>query len=162
MTSKLHTKPIFNNVISHSKNIIKQNLLAVLFAFFTCIASTTTAQAELIDLSDSEPVIQLSTQDANWLKQPSFRLSERSLRCLDSETGEPVKVSSGQILAVSLKLLVNESGNITKVEIVESSGNRCLDSSAAYQVRTGLMKPFVIKGKKVAGQVTLPIKFEVP
>lgn len=165
MTSKLHTKPIFNTlhkVIKPSKNITRQSLLAVLFAFLTCIVSTMTAQAELIDLSDSEPVIQLSTKDASWVKQPSFRFSERSRRCLDSETGEPMKVSSGQILEVTLSFLVDKQGSITRVNVEESSGNRCLDRSAIQQVKVGRFRPFMKNGKAVLAQVTLPIKFVIP
>ena len=120
MTHKLHTKPIFytvRKVISHSKNIIKQSLLAVLLALFTCIASTTPAQAELVDLSNPESVIQFSTQDASWLKQPEFYFREGSLRCSDSVTGEPIRVRSGQILEVTLSLVVDKQGSITRVNV---------------------------------------------
>lgn len=162
MTSKLHTKPIFNTLhkaISPSKNISRHGLLAVLFAFFTCIVSTTTAQAELIDLSNSEPVIQFPMYQSYWSRIPSFKINEDSLICLKEETTE---VISGQILAVSLKLLVDESGNITKVEVVESSGNKCLDRSSVQQVKVGRFQPFMKNGKAVLAQVTLPIKFAIP
>ncbi|WP_087042087.1 energy transducer TonB [Psychrobacter sp. JB385] len=170
MTSKLHTKPTFNatsnNIDSkfttHITAIGKHSLLSILLTFFTLIASTKTAQAELVDLSNPEPVIQFSTQDASWLKQPEFYFREGSLRCSDSVTGEPIRVRSGQILEVTLSLLVDEQGSITHVNVRESSGNRCFDRKATRQVKTGIMKPFFIKGKKVTGRVTLPIKFKVP
>lgn len=162
MTSKSHTKPIFYTffkAITSSKNISRHSLLAVLFTLFTCITSMTTAQAELFDLSSSEPAIQFPMYKSYWSIMPSFKINEDSLSCLKEDTTE---VINEQILAISLKLLVDESGNITQVEVVESSGNKCLDRSSVQQVKLGRFRPFMKNGKAVLAQVTLPIKFEVP
>lgn len=154
MTSKLHTKPIFNTlhkVIKHSKNITRQSLLTVLFAFLTCIASTTTAQAELIDLSNPEPVIQLSTQDANWLIKPDFSIDYRCLRHLNI----------GTELNALLSFMTDEQGKIISAEVTKSSGDTCIDKMALKQIRRGQLKPLTFKGDKVKIRVTLPLKFVI-
>ncbi|MGP9688825.1 energy transducer TonB family protein [Psychrobacter sp. AOP22-C1-C5] len=154
MTSKLHTKHIFNTLhkfIKYSKNITRHSLLAVSFAFLTCIASTMTAQAELIDLSDSEPVIQLSTQDANWLIKPNFRINERCLRHLNNRTE----------LNALLSFMTDEQGKIISAEVIKSSGDACIDEMALKQIRRGQLKPLTFKGDKVKIRVTLPLKFVI-
>ncbi|MBH0085053.1 TonB family protein [Psychrobacter sp. SCQQ22] len=168
MTHKSHTKLAFNHIasnktashfLSNIKSISTYSLLTTLFALFTITASMTPAQAELVDLSNPEPVIKFASRDASWLKPPSFNFARQSLRCTDKETGEPIKVVRGQKLKILLELLVDRQGKISRISVKESSGNRCFDRSAARQIRSGQMRPFVFEGKAIRGKVDVPIVF---
>lgn len=163
MNHILPTKLAFYKVyhlLTNIKSIGAYNLLATFFLLFVSIISIIPAQAELVDLSSPEPVIQFSSRDARWLQPPKLSFDRRSLRCLDEETGEPVKVSSEQKFEVILGFHVDEQGKITKTYIEKSSGNKCFDRRAARQVQTGRLMPFLFKGKAVRGRVSLPITFE--
>ncbi|MGO1742635.1 MAG: hypothetical protein ACTHYZ_00005, partial [Psychrobacter sp.] len=75
MISKLHIKPVFNtafHLLTNIKAISTYSLLTSLLALFALTVSMTPVQAELVDLSDSEKVIQFSSRDANWLQPPKF------------------------------------------------------------------------------------------
>ncbi|WP_171996310.1 energy transducer TonB [Psychrobacter sp. DAB_AL43B] len=168
MISKLLSNPACNTVpnnidynsTTNIKTICTYSLLASILILLTLTVSITPAQAELVDLSNSESVIQFSSRDANWLQPPKFSFNRRSLRCLDEETGEPVKISREQKFEVTLGLQVDKQGKITKTYVKKSSGNKCFDRSAARQVQTGRLMPFLLKGKAVRGRVSLPIAFE--
>ena len=168
MTHKSHTKLAFNHIasnktashfLSNIKSIGAYSLLTTLFALFTITASMTPAQAELVDLSNPEPVIKFASRDASWLKTPSFNFTRQSLRCTDKETGESIKVVRGQKLKVVLGLLVDRQGKIVRVGVKKTSGNRCFDRSAARQIRSSRMRPFVLEGKAIRGTVEVPIAF---
>ena len=162
MTHTSHTKPDFNTVsslLTNIKSIGANSLLVTMFALFTMIASMRPAQAELVDLSNPEPVIKFASREANWLKKPSFNFTRKHLHCLDKETGEPIKVVRGQKLKILLELLVDRQGKISRISVKESSGNRCFDRSAARQIRSGRMMPFVFEGKAIRGKVNIPIIF---
>lgn len=167
MISKLHTKPIFNTlhkVIKHSKNITRQSLLTVLFTLFTCIVSTTTSQAELIDLSDSEPVIQASTRDAGWLRPPKFdRVHQHINQYLTPRSYDQDGNAIGpykKIFKMVFLLEVDKEGNIGDIKVIESSGMENIDSIFSTELKKARFKPFAAKGKAVNGKVTIPIVFE--
>ena len=168
MIRKRNTKFALNHIasndtvssfLSNIKSIGTYSLLVTMFALFTMTASITTAQAELVDLSSPEPVIKFASRDASWLKTPSFNFTRKHLHCLDKETGEPIKVVRGQKLEVLLGLLVDRQGKIVRVDVKETSGNRCFDISTARQIRSGLMRPFLFEGKAIRGKVDVPIVF---
>ena len=101
MIRKLHTKLSFNTASTFFTNIKPVGIygvLVTLFALFTMTASVTPAQAELVDLSSPEPVIQLSTQDASWLTPPRFDRAIRHnpigrylIHCSYDENGAAIK-----------------------------------------------------------------------
>ena len=149
MIRKLHIKPAFNTVSTFFTNIKPigiYGLFVTLSALFTM-----TAQAELVDLSNPEPVIQLSTRDTNWLIKPDFIIDNHCLKYLEG----------GTELSAALSLIVDEEGKITSVKIIESSGKDCIDSMAVRQVRKGRLKPFTLKGDALKGIVTLPLNFVI-
>ena len=147
-------------IINQLKHNSFDALLAIILLSLIWSFSLSSARAELVYLLDSEPVIQFSSRNARWLQLPKLSFDRRSLRCLDEETGEPVKVSSEQKFEVILGFHVDEQGKITKTYIEKSSGNKCFDRRAARQVQTGRLMPFLFKGKAVRGRVSLPITFE--
>ena len=170
MTSKSHIKSIFNtvdNVISSSKNISRHSLLAFLFALFTCIASTTPAQAELVDLSNSEPVIKFSSRDASWLRAPRFEnipayLNRYLIRCSYDQDGNVVKPCGKTDLKMVFSLRVDKQGSIKNIIVVESSGIKQVDAAFTREIKRARFKPFLIKGQSVEGSAVLPIVFSAP
>ena len=155
MTRKLHTKPDFKTVsslLTNIKSIGANSLLVTMFALFTMIVSITPAQAELVDLSESEPVTQVPTNNAYWVKMPRFRTASH---CRHT-------ISKGTKLNILLNVSVDKQGKITDVQIKKSSGSSCLDRSAIQQAKYGQMKPFMIKGKAVRARVSLPITYIAP
>ena len=107
MTSKLHTKPDLNttsSLLTNIKSIGANSLLVTMFALFTMIVSTTPAQAEIVDLSESEPVTQVSINNASWVKMPMFRIEPH---CINT-------MSTGTKLNLLLDVSVDKQGKITR------------------------------------------------
>ena len=155
MTSKLHTKPIFNkafNLLTNIKAISAYSLLAGLFILFTLTTTMTPAQAELVDLSNREPVTQISISNANWVVRPILRIESH---CINT-------MSTGDNLTLLLYGSIDKQGKITRIQVKKSSGNQCLDENAIRQLRSGRMKPVMVKGKAVMASFSLPIIFTVP
>ena len=155
MTRKLHTKLAFNkdsHFLSNIKSIGAYSLLVSFFALFTITVSITPAQAEIVDLSESEPVTQVSINNASWVKMPMFRIEPH---CINT-------MSTGTKLNLLLDVSVDKQGKITSIKIIKSSGNRCLDRSAIQQAKRGRMKLFMIKGKAVRARFRLPIEYTAP
>lgn len=136
-----------------------KKLLAVFLLSLAAIASMSTSQADLIDLSNSESAIEFTATNASWEIMPRFRYDEFLHRCVDEETVDSINISEGQTLHVILKLWVNEQGKMTKIRFLKDSGNSCIDKIIVKQVRTGFFKPFVKNGQAVAGHVILPLIF---
>lgn len=161
MTRKLNTKLAFNHIASNDtvfhfltsiKFISAYGLLVSLFALFTMTVSMSPAQAELVDLSNPEPVIQLSISNANWVVRPILRIESH---CINT-------MSTGDKLTLLLDGSIDKQGKITRAQVKKSSGNQCLDENAIRQVRSGRMKPVMFKGKAVMASFSLPIIFTVP
>ncbi|WP_201582387.1 energy transducer TonB family protein [Psychrobacter immobilis] len=161
MTRKLNIKLAVNHIASNDtvfhfltsiKSISAYGLLVTLFTLFTLSVSTMPAQAELVDLSNFEPVTQISISNANWVVRPILRIESH---CINT-------VSTGDKLTLLLDGSVDKQGKITRVQVKKSSGNQCLDENAIRQVRSGRMKPVMVKGKAVGASFSLPIIFTVP
>lgn len=160
MIRNQHTKFALNHIASNDtashfltniKSIDIYSLLVTFFALFTMTASVTPAQAELVDLSSPEPIIQISISEANWSIKPDFSIDNRCLRHL----------KGGTELSASLSLIIDEEGKITSVKIIKSSDESCIDSMAVRQVRKGRLKPLTLQGDALKGRVTLPLNFVI-
>ena len=168
MTRKLHIKPAFNTVSTFFTNIKPigiYGLLAIFFALFTMTASMVPAQAELVDLSSPEPVIQLSTQDASWLKPPKFDRLVRSMNrylinCSYDQDGNVIRPCERTDLEMVFSLRVDKQGSIQNVKVIKSSGKEVIDKKVARELYKARLKPFSRKGQAVEGNVTLPIEFK--
>ncbi|WP_187426695.1 energy transducer TonB [Geothermobacter ehrlichii] len=62
---------------------------------------------------------------------------------------------------VLVRIRVETSGRVGEASLVHSSGHRILDRSALKQVRGWRFRPAMKDGKPVAGEVILPIRFEL-
>ncbi|GAA0800191.1 energy transducer TonB [Psychrobacter piscatorii] len=170
MTYKLHTKPALHTVFYFLTNINSigvYSMLVTLFAFSTITIGMTPAQAELIDLSNPEPVIQLSTRDASWLRSPRFEnipayLNRYLIRCSYDQDGNVVKPCDKTDLEMAFLLQVDKQGSIKNITVIKSSGIKQVDAAFTREIKRASFKPFLIKGRAVKGNVTLPIAFAAP
>ena len=165
MNRKLHTKPTFNttsHLLAKTKSLGVYGLFVTLSALFTM-----TAQAELVDLSSPEPIIQFSIRDASWLRPPRFDRAIRHtsidkylIHCSYDEEGAVIKPCDRKDLTMVFSLYVDKEGNIKDIKLIESSGLKEVDSFFAKQIYKARLKPFSRKGQAVEGKVTLPIEFK--
>lgn len=168
MTRKLQTNLAFNIAsyfLTNIKFLSAYSLLAILFTLFTMTASMVPAQAELVDLSSPEPVIQLSTQDASWLKPPKFDRLVRSMNrylinCSYDQDGNVIRPCERTGLEMFFSLRVDKQGSIQNVKVIKSSGKEVIDKKVARELYKARLKPFSRKGQAVEGNVTLPIEFK--
>ena len=168
MIRKLHIKPAFNTVstfFTNIKPISIYGLLVTFFALFTMTANVTPAQAELVDLSGPEPIIQLSTQDASWLTPPKFDRLVRSMdryliNCSYDQDGNVIRPCERTDLEMVFSLRVDKQGSIQNVKVIKSSGKEVIDKKVARELYKARLKPFSRKGQAVEGNVTLPIEFK--
>ena len=168
MIRKLQNNLAFNIAsyfLTNIKFLSAYSLLAILFALFTMTASMVPAQAELVDLSSPEPVIQLSTQDASWLKPPKFDRLVRSMNrylinCSYDQDGNVIRPCERTGLEMVFSLRVDKQGSIQNVKVIKSSGKEVIDKKVARELYKARLKPFSRKGQAVEGNVTLPIEFK--
>ena len=170
MTHKSHTKLSFNTASTFFTNIKPigiYGLLVTMFALFTMIVSTTPAQAEIVDLSSPEPIIQLSTLDASWLTPPKFDRLVRSMdryliNCSYDQDGNVIRPCERTDLEMVFSLRVDKQGSIQNVKVIKSSGKEVIDKKVARELYKARLKPFLIKGQAVVGDVNVPIVFTAP
>lgn len=62
---------------------------------------------------------------------------------------------------VRLQMLVNRSGRVESVRIIESSGHTALDKAAEKAVRSWRFSPALQNGDPIAAWVTVPIVFDL-
>ena len=170
MTHKSHTKLSFNTASTFFTNIKPigiYGLLVTMFALFTMIVSTTPAQAEIVDLSSPEPIIQLSTLDASWLTPPKFDRLVRSMdryliNCSYDQDGNVIRPCERTDLEMVFSLRVDKQGSIQNVKVIKSSGKEVIDKKVARELYKARLKPFLREGKAVMGDVNVPIIFTAP
>ncbi|WP_010201816.1 energy transducer TonB [Psychrobacter sp. PAMC 21119] len=173
MIRKRNTKFALNHIASNKtashfltniKSIGAYGLLTTLFALLTITASITPAQAELVDLSNPEPVIQLSTQDASWRRPPKFEnipayLNKYLTHCSYDQDGNIIRPCDRRDLKMFFSLRVDKQGSIRNVKVIESSGIKKIDDAFSRELKKARFKPFLRKGRAVEGNIDIPIVF---
>ena len=178
MTHKSHTKLAFNHIasndtvssfLSNIKSIGTYSLLVTMFALFTMTASMSPAQAELVDLSNPEPVIKFASREASWLRPPKFDRAIRHtsidrylIHCSYDENGAVIKPCDRTDVRMVLSLIVDKQGSIKNVKVIESSGIEMVDRKVTRELYKARFKPFLREGKAVEGMVEIPIVFTAP
>lgn len=109
------------------------------------------AQAELIDLSPSEPVARYAAAQANWRVKPNF-----------SEILKQVRLQHDQSQYEMLfALAVDKKGSVTSIKLLRSSGHGELDRLTMRALTRAEFYPFKQNGKAVIGQVNIPIFYKI-
>ena len=109
-------------------------------------------QKETIPPVDTGPV-SFGGSEASWRsgREPrlGFLANESSLKDKGS-------------ISVTAAITVDEKGNITKVSISPSTGNRKIDREIEKAIRRAKLTPFIRNGVAVRGTVSLPIRYKLP
>ena len=136
------------------------------FFLATMIGATVfaaSAQAELIDLSSGEQKIEFATMNASWARKPDMSRIHRYLRgdafgCTFDEDRGYIEPCQADYIDLRLKLLVDEQGNVLRVDMLDSSGIARVDRMIIQELQRSRVHPFINKGKAVKGIIMLPIR----
>ncbi|WP_147286697.1 energy transducer TonB [Psychrobacter phenylpyruvicus] len=91
-----------------------------------------------------------SVSQARWKRKPDFKLPMREDR----------RVSLGETFSVTLELIVDKQGNVTKATVIKSSDNRAVDDATVKAVKKSKLHPFTENNLPVVGKVVLPVDYE--
>jgi TonB family protein len=105
--------------------------------------------------TNDEPVDFLEEQ-ASWLPEHEPNTS------LPLLVWRETTARSGEVFTVLLELNVDKNGYVTKVRVLQSSGNQIIDAVATVQVRAGQLKPLQQNGLPVNGIVPMSLTYERP
>lgn len=92
-----------------------------------------------------------SASQASWRRKPNFQFPERVRR----------NALPGDVFSVSLRLEVDKQGNVVKVVVASSSGNRLIDRAAVDSVKRAKFNPFTKNGEPVMGIIVMLFDYEV-
>ena len=109
------------------------------------------AQAQLVDLSPSEPVARYAAEQASWRVKPNFSKILRQVY-LHHDQGQ---------YEMLFALTVDKKGNVSSIEVLRSSGHDELDRLTMRELKRAELYPFKRKGKAVIGQVNIPIIYKI-
>lgn len=137
------------------RNKIIDKLISALLLSLAATASISTAQAELIDLSNAEPVIEFASRDAGWLRQPNFARFDHTFNCSYDEAIEPCDKELKMVFGLKIDI----ESRIESVQILRSNGYKKVDAQFIRELSRSRFKPFIKNGQAVAGRVTLPVVF---
>ena len=111
-------------------------------------------KANLTDTTDKEsPII---AESGSWMggEAPNTSISSVIWRNVDRRLGD--------IFIVMLELHIDTEGNITEVQLLESSGSPIVDAVATTQVRAGQLNPIIKDDKAVEAIVPMSLVYERP
>lgn len=114
-------------------------------------AAITARAVEAAPSSDPVPVARpqpILISEVEYLKQPVSRYPHASKRLREQGT-------------VVLRVLVDETGHASQVNVYRSSGFPRLDAAACEAVRQAVFKPYVSDGRTQAALVLVPIEFSL-
>ncbi len=90
-----------------------------------------------------------SASQARWEREPIFQLPK----------WEDRRVSLGETFSVTLELIVDKQGNVTKATVIKSSDNRVVDDATVKAVKKSKLHPFIENNLPVVGKITLPVNY---
>lgn len=131
-------------------------LLLITMAF---VAPLMPSHAELID--NSKTLVMTEEQAAEYYAETfGFQAAKWKIRPEFSVPKEvSVRLKGDTQYEVTLKLSIDEQGDIVEVMLIKPSGNRHIDALAINSVKKAKLKPFTKNGQAVTGQVVLPIRY---
>ncbi len=94
----------------------------------------------------------LSQSDARWQIEPTFKFPASVLTL----------AHRGEVYSVTIKMTVDQQGNISKPTLVKSSGNAKIDGAALQSLRWAKFYPFLKQGVPIFGYVTVSFDYQIP
>ena len=90
-----------------------------------------------------------SESQARWKRKPKLILPQQVDR----------RARLGEIFSLSLEVIVDKQGNVTKVTVTKSSGNQIVDNATVTEVKRSKLHPFTEDNLPVVGKIILPVEY---
>ncbi|WP_312751421.1 energy transducer TonB, partial [Psychrobacter sanguinis] len=90
-----------------------------------------------------------SASQARWKRKPKFELPQQVDR----------RARLGEIFNLTLEVIVDKQGNVTKVTVTKSSGNQIVDNATITEVKRSKLHPFTEDNLPVVGKIILPVEY---
>ncbi|MCC3344724.1 energy transducer TonB [Psychrobacter sanguinis] len=90
-----------------------------------------------------------SESQARWKRKPKLELPQQVDR----------RARLGEIFSLTLEVIVDKQGNVTKVTVTKSSGNKIVDNATVTEVKRSKLHPFTEDNLPVVGKIILPVEY---
>lgn len=90
-----------------------------------------------------------SESQARWKRKPKLILPQQVDR----------RTRLGEIFSLTLEVIVDKQGNVTKVTVTKSSGNQIVDNATVTEVKRSKLHPFTEDNLPVVGKIILPVEY---
>ena len=90
-----------------------------------------------------------SESQARWKRKPKLILPQQVDR----------RARLGEIFSLTLEVIVDKQGNVTKVTVTKSSGNKIVDNVTVTEVKRSKLHPFTEDNLPVVGKIILPVEY---
>ena len=90
-----------------------------------------------------------SASQARWKRKPRLELPQQVDR----------RARLGEIFSLTLEVIVDKQGNVTKVTVTKSSGNKIVDNATVTEVKRSKLHPFTEDNLPVIGKIILPVEY---
>ena len=90
-----------------------------------------------------------SESQARWKRKPKLILPQQVDR----------RARLGEIFSLTLEVIVDKQGNVTKVTVTKSSGNKIVDNVTVTEVKRSKLHPFTEDSLPVVGKIILPVEY---
>ncbi|WP_313597155.1 energy transducer TonB, partial [Psychrobacter sanguinis] len=90
-----------------------------------------------------------SESQARWKRKPKLILPQQVDR----------RARLGEIFSLTLEVIVDKQGNVTKVTVTKSSGNQIVDNATVTEVKRSKLHPFTEDNLPVVGKIILPVEY---
>ena len=90
-----------------------------------------------------------SASQARWKRKPRLELPQQVDR----------RARLGEIFSLTLEVIVDKQGNVIKVTVTKSSGNKIVDNATVTEVKRSKLHPFTEDNLPVIGKIILPVEY---
>ena len=90
-----------------------------------------------------------SSSQARWKRAPRFELPQQIEK----------RVRLGEVFSLTLEVIADKQGNVTKATVIKSSGNEVVDNSTVKELERSKLHPFTEDGLPVVGKIILPVDY---
>ena len=90
-----------------------------------------------------------SSSQARWKRAPRFAIPQQIEK----------RVLLGEVFSLTLEVIADKQGNVTKVTVLNSSGNQAVDNATVKELKRSKLHPFTEDGLPVVGKIIIPVDY---
>lgn len=90
-----------------------------------------------------------SSNQARWKRAPRFAVPQQIEK----------RVLLGEVFSLTLEVIADKQGNVTKVTVLNSSGNQAVDNATVKELKRSKLHPFTEDGLPVVGKIIIPVDY---